>query len=392
VHFGSFQGRETTQSARNDPNFASRFGFETGPAGRRGSATRKRGMEVQARERYGRPGVTALVFDRHFSAVPGVVDVLGPDLRRVLAPNPGPFTFHGTGTYIVGRGEVAIIDPGPADERHLDAIEAALAGSGERITHVVITHTHADHSPGARLLADRTGATIVGCAPHPDDGDSDDDVSLDSDPVQPVGSDKPSSESDQQKESGQQKESDHQKESVDRDYRPDWEMHDGDVVEGATWRLEAVHTPGHISNHLCFAWLDRSILFSGDHVMRWSTSVISPPTGDLRAYLASIHRVLARPEQTYWPTHGPAVTDPADYLPALLAHRAERTRQIVEVLRIAPSTVPGLVKQCYPGLDERLVKAAGRSVLAHLYALRDDGRVTSVSDAQLPRTWSLTNA
>jgi glyoxylase-like metal-dependent hydrolase (beta-lactamase superfamily II) len=331
--------------------------------------------------------VTDLRFDREFTAVPGVVDVLGPDLRRVLAPNPGPFTFHGTGTYLVGSGDVAVIDPGPADEQHLAAIESVLAVAGEHVSHVVVTHTHADHSPGARLLADRTGATIVGCAPHPEEG-TDDENGWD-DPIESASPDATHDGSGTAHESGSNSE---QKESVDREYRPDWEMHDGDVVEGSSWRLEAVHTPGHISNHLCFAWLDRSILFSGDHVMRWSTSVISPPTGDLRAYLASIHRVYSRPEQVYWPTHGPAVTDPSEYLPALLAHRAERTRQIIDVLRSSPATVPNIVEQCYPGLDSRLVKAAGRSVLAHLYALREDGRVSSVSGGERPRLWSLTGS
>ncbi len=334
--------------------------------------------------------MVALVFDRDLDAVPGRVDALGPRLRRILAPNPGPFTFLGTGTYVVGRGEVAVIDPGPADDAHLEALLAALAG--ETVTHILVTHTHADHSPGARLLADRTGATVLGCAPHPDDAPDPDDPgdTLHTDPTGTKGTDTTAEDTTAERTTAEGTAAPEEpKETVDRDYRPARALGDGDVVEGTGWRIEAVHTPGHISNHLCFAWLDESVLFSGDHVMRWSTSVISPPTGDLRAYLSSLRKVRDRPETVYWPTHGPAVRDPQEYVAGLAAHRDQRTEQIRAVLAQAPASIPEIVAACYPGLDERLVKAAGRSVLSHLFALRDDGAVTSVQDdAGAPR-WQL---
>lgn len=319
--------------------------------------------------------MTGLVFDRALDAVPGRADVIGHHLRRVLAPNPGPFTFLGTGTYLVGAGEVAVIDPGPADAAHIEAILAACPG--ERITHIVVTHTHADHSPGAALLHERTGAIVVGCAPHPDEAPDPDDPSNGPDPFAdiplPAG------------DAGEGP-----KESVDRAYAPDHLLLDGDAIDGPGWRLEAVHTPGHIANHVCFAWPDQGILFSGDHVMRWSTSVISPPTGDLRAYLASLRKVADRDEHTYWPTHGPAVRDPHQYVPGLIAHREQRTRQIVDVLAAAPATIREIVGACYPGLDERLMRAAGRSTFAHLLALRDDGWVASFRDDQPLARWRLT--
>lgn len=332
--------------------------------------------------------MVALVFDRELDAAPGRVDVLAPRLRRVLAPNPGPFTFLGTGTYIIGRGEVAVIDPGPADEAHLEALLAAVAG--ERVTHVLVTHTHADHSPGARPLAERTGAVVLGCAPHPEEAPDPDD------PGDTLTSD-PTGERDATTRSGGSGATDGAggsgaeppRESVDRDHAADRVLADGDTVVGTGWRIEAVHTPGHISNHLCFAWTDEGVLFSGDHVMRWSTSVISPPTGDLRAYLSSLRKVAERPEHTYWPTHGPAVRDPREYVPALAAHRDERTEQIRAVLAQGPSSIAAIVAACYPGLDERLVKAAGRSVLSHLLALRDDGDVINTADPGTAPRWAL---
>ncbi len=332
--------------------------------------------------------MVALVFDRELDAAPGRVDVLAPRLRRVLAPNPGPFTFLGTGTYIIGRGEVAVIDPGPADEAHLEALLAAVAG--ERVTHVLVTHTHADHSPGARPLAERTGAVVLGCAPHPEEVPDPDDPgdTLTGGPTGEHGSAAATGTAGPEEASAAPG-SETPRESVDRDHAPHRLLADGDTVEGTGWRIEAVHTPGHISNHLCFAWTDEGTLFSGDHVMRWSTSVISPPTGDLRAYLSSLRKVADRPEHTYWPTHGPAVRDPQEYVPALAAHRQERTAQIRAVLAEGPASIPAIVAACYPGLDERLVKAAGRSVLSHLLALRDDGDVTNTADPGTPPRWVL---
>jgi glyoxylase-like metal-dependent hydrolase (beta-lactamase superfamily II) len=275
-------------------------------------------------------------FRKELDAVAGRIDLIAPGIRRVLAPNPSAFTYLGTGTYIVGSGTVAVIDPGPASPEHIDALAVALAG--ETVSHIVCTHTHADHSPGSRLLQERVGGLIVGCAPHPE---GDKLVELTS-----------SSE-----------------EHFDADHVPQWLMTDGDSIDGPGWTLEAVHTPGHIANHLCFAFREQNVLFSGDHVMAWSTSVVSPPGGDLDDYLESLHKVLARNEATYWPTHGPSVDDPKRFVTELIEHRNGRTAQVLEALAVEPMTIPQLVGRMYPGLDERLIKAAGRSVLAHLESL-----------------------
>jgi glyoxylase-like metal-dependent hydrolase (beta-lactamase superfamily II) len=286
-------------------------------------------------------------FRKELDAVPGRIDLIAPGIRRVLAPNPSAFTYLGTGTYIVGSGTVAVIDPGPASAEHIDALATAL--NGETVSHIVCTHTHADHSPGSRLLQERVGGLIVGCAPHPD-GDTMVEISSSTE------------------------------EHFDADHVPQWLMTDGDRIDGPGWTLEAVHTPGHIANHLCFAFLEQSVLFSGDHVMAWSTSVVSPPGGDLDDYLESLHKVLARTELTYWPTHGPSVDDPQRFVAELIEHRNGRTAQVLEALAIGPLTIPELVGRMYPGLDERLIKAAGRSVLAHLESLERKLLVTANPD------------
>ncbi len=308
----------------------------------------------------------ALVFDRDLDAQPGRVDVIGPGIRRVLAPNPGPFTFLGTGTYIVGEGtDVAVIDPGPKDEAHINALVSALAG--ETVGHIFVTHTHADHSPGARPLQERVGGTIVGCAPHPVE-----DIEAyaryiekkKSAPVDEGASTDASASPD-----------DHTEEPFDADHVPDLQLFDGDSISTPHWTLEAVATPGHIANHLCFAFREANTLFSGDHVMAWSTSVVSPPAGDLVDYLASLNKVLGRSEATYWPTHGPAVTDPHTFVAGLIEHRHHRTEQVLGQLATGAKTIPQLVVEMYPGLDERLIKAAGRSVFSHLLALRKESQV-----------------
>ena len=312
----------------------------------------------------------SITFDLDLDTIAGRVDMVGPGIRRVLAPNAGPFTFRGTGTYIVGSGTVAVIDPGPADDAHIAALVRALGN--ETVSHLVVTHTHADHSPGARTLQALVGGTIVGCAPHPLEHPSDHPSDHPSSGADIASSAIPAPLDESAGESAGE-----QKESSDTDHRPQLQLHDGEAVSGPGWTLEAVETPGHISNHLCFAYPQASVLFSGDHVMRWSTSVISPPTGDLRAYYISLDKVAARFESTYWPTHGPAVRDPQQYVAALAEHRRHRTRQIVEALGDGPHTVVELVAAMYPGLDERLVKAAGRSVLAHLLALMADDQAES---------------
>ena len=268
----------------------------------------------------------------------GVIEQVAPMVRRVIAGNPGPFTFHGTGTYILGRGEVAIIDPGPAIEAHVDALLTALAG--ETVTHQLITHTHLDHSPAARLVGQATGAPTYGFGPHGGGGGG------------------PAVE-----------------EGADRDFVPDVVLGDGDVVDGAGWRVAAVHTPGHTSNHLCFALDAERTLFSGDHVMGWSTSVIAPPDGDMAAYRASLARLLERDDRVYWPTHGPAIDAPKRHVRAFLDHRAARERQVLACLADGVTTIADMVAPMYPDLAAGLAPAARRSVLAHLIELVDRGVV-----------------
>ncbi len=273
---------------------------------------------------------------------PGEVARLSPLVRRIVAPNPSPFTFTGTCTYIVGAGEVAIIDPGPESPDHLDRILAATAG--ERITHVVVTHTHKDHSPGARALAQAADAPLWGCAAHV--------------PVE----DHPSGRLDA---------------SHDVAYTPDVTMHGGDVLRGAGFSLEAVHTPGHASNHLCFALAQEGALFSGDHVMAWSTSVVAPPDGDMSAYMASLDRLAARPEDLYYPGHGAPAASARRYVRALASHRRQREAAILARVQAGDGDVQSIVARLYAGLDPRLVRAASLSVLAHLDDLTRRGLVTS---------------
>jgi glyoxylase-like metal-dependent hydrolase (beta-lactamase superfamily II) len=270
-------------------------------------------------------------FVRQMAFEYGRCDPVSPLIRRVIANNPGPFTFHGTGTYIVGRGEVAVIDPGPMLLEHLDALAAAT--EGERITTILVTHDHADHAPLAFGLAEATGATIIGCRPHPDRQA----------PPQGV------------------------EEGIDRLYKPDRTPEDGEAICGPGWTLRASATPGHTSNHLCFKLEEENALFSGDHVMGWSTTVITPPDGDMTDYYASLRKTIAGGYATLWPTHGPPVTDPGPFLDAYLNHRLRREAGIVAVL----------VSEVYVGLDPRLKTAAASSVLAHLLHLVRTGQAVS---------------
>jgi glyoxylase-like metal-dependent hydrolase (beta-lactamase superfamily II) len=282
------------------------------------------------------PGIP---FIKEFKFDYGTAMEVTPLIRRVVAHNPSPFTFKGTGTYIVGRGSVAVIDPGPALPEHVAALLAAL--DGETVSHILVTHTHLDHSPAAAALKSATGAPTLGFGPHG-----------------ATRSTGPGTE-----------------EGGDRDFVPDLVLRDGDIVEGRDWRIAAVHTPGHTSNHLCFALEDEKVLFSGDHVMGWSTSVIAPPDGDMTAYLRALHKLLERDDAIYWPTHGPAIIDPKSHVRAFIAHRRERTAAILHRLAAGDETIPALVDAIYVGLDARLRAAAGRSVLAHLIALVEAGEV-----------------
>lgn len=286
----------------------------------------------------------SIPFRRDDPLQPGEVETIAPGLRRILCGNPGPFTYRGTNTYIIGGGlSVAVLDPGPADAAHLGAILRAT--QGERITHIVVSHTHRDHSPGVAALRDATGATSFGFGPH----------------MTPPG------------EGG---------EGGDHGFRPDVTLPDGGLVAGLDWRLTALHTPGHCANHLCFALEGaetEGVLFSADHVMSWSTSVVSPPDGDMAAYMRSLERLLARDDRMYLPGHGPCLPDPLPFVAALKAHRLEREAKVLAALHGSPGvTAQDLVPPVYgPELDSRLVPAAARSLLAHLIKLEADGAVRS---------------
>ena len=278
-------------------------------------------------------------FVREFEFVYGRPARVSPLIRRVVAENPGPFTFTGTGTYVVGHGEVAVIDPGPLDEAHLVALLKAV--EGERVTHVFVTHTHLDHSPLARPFAQATGATIYAARPPAPEAA----------PGVVV------------------------EEGDDGRFRPDLEIGDGVTFETPGWTIEAVATPGHASNHLCFALREENALFSGDHVMGWSTTVVSPPDGDMGAYYASLDKVAARGFATLWPTHGPPVTEVAPFLAAYKAHRLERERQILDQVRAGRGRIADMVPAIYAAVDRRLWPAAAHSVLAHLIHLARTGVV-----------------
>ena len=269
----------------------------------------------------------------------GAVAQVSPLIRRVIAHNPSVFTFHGTGTYIVGHGKVAIIDAGPDLAQHVDAVLAAVRG--ETVTHLIVTHTHIDHSPATRHIKAATGAETYGFGPH-------------------GGGEGPAVE-----------------EGADRDFVPDHRLADGAVVAGDGWTLEAVHTPGHTSNHLCFALAEERALFSGDHVMGWSTTVVSPPDGDMGAYMVSLEKLKGRDEETYWPTHGPPIPEAASASSASCsAIGAGGSRRSCPPWREGAATIPEIVTLRYRGLDPRLRPAAARTVLAHLINLVESGRAT----------------
>ncbi len=257
-------------------------------------------------------------------------------VTRVLAGNPSPYTFTGTQTYLVGTTDVAVIDPGPDLPEHLDMLLAAIAGRPVRA--ILCTHTHRDHSPLAKPLAKATGAPIIGCAA----------LALE--------------------DAGPRADA-----AFDRDYAPDRVMADGDRIAGDGWTIEAVATPGHTSNHLCFALVESGALFTGDHVMGWSTSVVSPPDGDMTDYMASLAKLQTREDRIYYPAHGPAVERPQRLVRGMLGHRKQREGQILRLLTREAHAIPTMVDEMYVGLDPRLYGAAERSVLAHLIDLERRG-------------------
>lgn len=283
----------------------------------------------------GIPFVRALDFEY------GVVDQVSPGIRRVIAKNPSAFTFYGTGTYIVGSGQVAIIDPGPPDERHIRAVLDAVRG--ETITHLVVTHTHMDHSPGCRLLREECEAATYGFGPH-GSGHEDDDVVVE--------------------------------EGGDMEFAPDHVVADGESIRGNGWTLRCLHTPGHTSNHMCYILEEEKALFSGDHVMGWSTSVVSPPDGDMESYMKSLRRLLEEDIDTYWPTHGPPITNPTPHVAAFIEHRLQREAQIAEHLKGGIHRIADMVPVMYASVDKGLHPAAARSVFAAICYMVKKGEVT----------------
>lgn len=285
----------------------------------------------------------------------GLSDRVEPLVRRVLAPNASPYTATGTQTYVIGAGaDVAVIDPGPAGtgvaghadtngSGHVDAILRAIGSA--KLVAILCTHTHRDHSPAATPLKDATGAPIIGCAPLvlQDDGPRAD-------------------------------------AAFDPTYKPDHVLADGERITGDGWTIEAVATPGHTSNHICYSLIESGALFTGDHVMGWSTSVVSPPDGDMGAYMASLQKLYDREDKVYYPAHGPAVTNPRQLVRGMLGHRRSREAQVLRQLAAGTDRISDMVKAMYKGLDPRLEGAAGRSVLAHLLDLEKRGVVVQAHD------------
>ncbi|MEZ5831968.1 MAG: MBL fold metallo-hydrolase [Dongiaceae bacterium] len=272
----------------------------------------------------------------------GQMEALTPMVRRIVARNPGPYTYWGTGTYVIGRRNVAIIDPGPALESHIEAILAALAK--ETVTHILVTHTHEDHSAAAAAIKAATGAPTYGFGRHATDGASG--------------------------EAG-----------IDTTFEPDFVLGDGDSIVGVGWHLASIHTPGHTSNHLCYALPEDGALFTGDHVMGWSTTVVSPPDGNMRDYMQSLLKLSGRAEATFWPTHGDPIRNPLRHVADLIEHRLARRQSVLSCLGQVPISPDQIVKKVYRSLHPELRSAAAQTVLAHLLELVDCGLADRAGEA-----------
>ncbi|WP_292052974.1 MULTISPECIES: MBL fold metallo-hydrolase [unclassified Brevundimonas] len=294
-------------------------------------------------------------FIKAFDFAYGRCDRISPLVERVIANNPGPFTFTGTGTYIVGRGDgaVAVIDPGPADEAHLDALLGAIGY--RKVSHILVTHTHADHAPLSRPLSNACGKPpIYAAAPPERSGES---VRLD--------------------------------EADDEAFSPDVIIRGGETIEGDGWTIEVMATPGHASNHMCFVLAEENGLLSGDHIMGWSTTIVAPPDGDMSDYMASLEAVMARDFHIVWPTHGAPITDVEPFLKGYHAHRMAREEQIIERLKAGDTTIERMVPVLYATVSQSLWPAASLSVLSHLIKLAREGRAVTDDENSLSGRWSL---
>ena len=296
-------------------------------------------------------------FDKDFALVPGVVDEPMPGVCRVLCNNPSPFTFKGTVSYIIGRGRVAIVDPGPDDPAHIGAVLDAV--HNETVTHIFVTHTHRDHSPAVPAIKAHTGAVVCAEGPHR--------------PARPL-------------HIGEQKRLDH---SGDMDFRPDVALKNGEIVADDGWTIEAVATPGHTANHMAYAFKEGNALFCGDHVMAWSTSIVAPPDGAMSDYMASLDKLTKRGESVYFPGHGPSIPDAGRFVAYYILHRKAREASILHRLGKGATDIPTVVRAIYIGLDPRLTGAAGLSVLAHMEDLVSRGLVKTDGPPAIDGVFSL---
>ncbi len=282
-------------------------------------------------------------FNKDFDVPYGVVEQIAPGIRRITANNPGPFTFRGTGTYILGEGQVAVIDPGPNLSEHVNAILEGLGN--ETVSHILITHTHNDHSPAAKALKERTGAPTYGFGPH-GSGKAERAITIEA--------------------------------GGDMDFIPDEFTPDGCTIDGDGWRISCVHTPGHTSNHLCFSWDSEKALFPGDQVMGWSTSIVSPPDGDMGDYLRSLDKLLLREDKVFYPTHGPEIREPHTIIKAFQQHRLERERKIIECLDTGFDTIEKMLPVVYADVSQNLHAAAARSLFATIIYLVEEQRIVTL--------------
>jgi glyoxylase-like metal-dependent hydrolase (beta-lactamase superfamily II) len=282
-------------------------------------------------------------FNKTLELAPDTVDEVAPGVRRVMADNPSPFTFKGTLSYILGRGKVAIVDPGPDDPAHIHALLEAV--SGETVTHIFVTHTHRDHSPATPAIKAATGATVYAEGPH-----------RAARPLH-IGEHNPLDA------------------SADHDFMPDVRLKDGEIVSGEGWTIEAVATPGHTANHMAYAYKEKNLLFAGDHVMAWSTTIVAPPDGAMSDYMASLDKLSKRSETLYLPGHGPVIKDAQRFVNYYILHRKAREASILHRLGKGETDIPTIVRAIYIGIDPRLTGAAGLSVLAHLEDLVARGLV-----------------
>lgn len=314
----------------------------------------------------------------------GAVVQMTPMIRRVICQNPTPFTYKGTGTYIVGRGRVAVIDPGPPLSSHVDDILAALAPD-EIVSHILITHTHSDHSSLTGRLNARTGAPSYGFGPHGSVREFDPNDKIDFSKYFTAA---------EKKQFDQEWEAlpdELKREGADLAFSPNERVADGDVIRGNGWTMTAIHTPGHCSNHICYHLAEENALFSGDHVMGWATSVVGPPDGSMKDYLASLRKLLPLDAERFWPTHGPAITAPHRYVQSFLEHREDREAQILSYLQGGAKQIADFVPEMYAGYDKRLWYPAANSVLAHMLHLVETDRVRVVDGdaAKLTATYEL---